>query len=298
MTKKLEGIFAATISVLNKDLSLDISATIEHALNVDKHGSGLAFLGSTSQSQLLSIQEKKDLIKEISKHKFQNQVIIGTGCNSLKDTINLMCHSIEFGHKNFLIGNPAYFHNTDSGVYSFYSNIIKAVPECCIVLYNFNKLMNFTFNVDLVKKLVHEYGDNIVGCKDSSSSVWDKIKLPSSFSMFVGTEIKLLKNLELGGAGVISATTNLTHSLARKIYDSFKKKKKVDNKIFERLCAIRKAYDETGNLVTALHYSLSLSDKRYKNLLPPLVTLNQEKQKELLDKLKELDFFPEKNIAA
>ena len=158
--------------------------------------------------------------------------------------------------------------------------------------------MNFTFNVDLVKKLVHEYGDNIVGCKDSSSSVWDKIKLPSSFSMFVGTEIKLLKNLELGGAGVISATTNLTHSLARKIYDSFKKKKKVDNKIFERLCAIRKAYDETGNLVTALHYSLSLSDKRYKNLLPPLVTLNQEKQKELLDKLKELDFFPEKNIAA
>ena len=101
---KLEGIFAATISVLNKDLSLDISATIEHALYVDRQGSGLVFLGSTSQSQLLSIQEKKDLIKEISKHKFQNQVIIGTGCNSLKDTINLMRHSIEFGHKNFLIG--------------------------------------------------------------------------------------------------------------------------------------------------------------------------------------------------
>ena len=63
----------------------------------------------------------------------------------------------------------------------------------------------------------------------------------------------------------------------------------MDNKIFERLCAIRKAYDETGNLVTALHYSLSLSDKRYKNLLPPLVTLNQEKQKELLEKFLNLN---------
>ena len=197
----------------------------------------------------------------------------------MKDTINLMRHSIEFGHKNFLIGNPAYFQNTDAGVYSFYSNIIKAVPESCIILYNFNKLMNFTFSVNLVKKLVNEYGDNIVGCKDSSSSVWDKIKLPPSFSMFVGTEIKLLKNLELAGAGVISATTNVTHSLARKVYDDFKKKKKVDNKIFEKLCAIRKAYEETGNLITALHYSLSINDKKYKNLLPPLVTLNQEKTK-------------------
>ena len=60
MAKLLEGIFAATISVLNEDLSLDISATIEHALNVDRQGSGLAFLGSTSQSQLHPIQEKKD----------------------------------------------------------------------------------------------------------------------------------------------------------------------------------------------------------------------------------------------
>ena len=123
------------------------------------------------------------------------------------------------------------------------------------------------------------------------------MKFPSSFSMFVGTEIKLIQNLSLGGAGVISATTNLTHSIAREVFDNFKNKK-IDNSLFEKLCGIRKAYDETGNLVTALHYSLSLSDKRYKNLLPPLITLNQEKQKELLDKLKELNFFPKKNFAA
>ena len=70
---KLEGIFAATITVLKEDLSLDISATINHAINVDKQGSGLAFLGSTSQSQLLSIQEKKDLIaflKTLSDNNF------------------------------------------------------------------------------------------------------------------------------------------------------------------------------------------------------------------------------------
>jgi len=294
---KLEGIFAATITVLNDDLSLNVKNTIKHAKNVDKQGSGLAFLGSTSQSQLLSLQEKKDLILEISKHKFQNQVIIGTGCNSLKDTKNLMRHAVENGHKNFLIGNPAYYNNTNEGVYNFFSNLVKEIPESRIVIYNFNKLMNFTFDVDLVQRLIDEYSSNIIGCKDSSASVWDKMKYPSSFSMFVGSEIKLIKNLQLGGAGVISATTNLTHSIARAVYDNFKNKK-IDNSIFEKLCKIRKAYDDTGNLITALHYSLSLNNKQYQNILPPLIPLNQEKQKELLKKLKKLDFFPTNSIGS
>jgi|TARA_B110000438_G_scaffold48977_1_gene49386 4-hydroxy-tetrahydrodipicolinate synthase len=294
---KLEGIFAATITVLNEDLSINIDDTISHAKNVDMQGAGLAFLGSTSQSQLLSIQEKKNLISEIAKHKFKNQVIIGTGSNSLNDTKNIMHHAVELGLTNFLIGNPAYYHNTNEGVYNFFANIIKEIPESRIVLYNFEKLMNFTFEVDLVERLINDHGDNIIGCKDSSSSVWDKMKFPSSFSMFVGSEIKLQKNLELGGAGVISATTNVTHSIARKVFDNFKNKKK-DSKIFEKLCAIRKAYDDSGNLITALHYFLSLENENYKNLLPPLVVLDVAKQKELLNKLKKLDFVPEKNKAA
>ncbi len=294
---KLEGIFAATITVLNDDLSINVKKTVEHAKNVDKQGSGLAFLGSTSQSQLLSLQEKKDLILEISKHQFQNQVIIGTGCNSLKDTKNLMHHAVENGLKNFLIGNPAYYNNTNEGVYNFFSNLVKEIPESRIILYNFHKLMNFTFDVDLVQRLIDNHSNNIAGCKDSSSSVWDKMKYPSSFSMFVGSEIKLIENLKLGGAGVISATTNVTHSIARAVFDNFKNKK-IDNNMFEKLCAIRKAYDDSGNLITALHYSLSLNNKQYKNILPPLVPLSQKKQKELLSKLKKLDFFPTKSIAA
>ena len=142
---KLEGIFAATITVLNEDLSLNIAETIKHAQNVDQQGSGLAFLGSTSQSQLLSIKEKKDLISEISKQKFKNQVIIGTGSNSLQDTKNLMQHSIERGLTDFLIGNPAYYQNTDEGVYNFFSSLAQGIPESRIVLYNFNKLIILSF---------------------------------------------------------------------------------------------------------------------------------------------------------
>ena len=61
----LNNVFSASVSLLNSDLSLDIGATIEHGLNVEKSGVSPAFLGSTSMSQLLELSEKKKLIKEI-----------------------------------------------------------------------------------------------------------------------------------------------------------------------------------------------------------------------------------------
>ena len=42
--------------------------------------------------------------------------------------------------------------------------------------------------------------------------------------MFPGSEAKLLKGLELGCSGCISAVTNVTHSLARKVFDDFENK--------------------------------------------------------------------------
>ena len=68
----LNAVFSASVSMLNADLSLDIGGTIEHALKVAQEGVVPAFLGSTSMSQLLSITEKKKLIKEVLKNKFQN----------------------------------------------------------------------------------------------------------------------------------------------------------------------------------------------------------------------------------
>ena len=67
MTRLLKGVFAASLSIISDSNELDIESTIEHAKNIDKHGVGPCFLGSTSQAQLISIKEKKDLIKEILK---------------------------------------------------------------------------------------------------------------------------------------------------------------------------------------------------------------------------------------
>ena len=60
---KLSGIYAASMSVINSDLSLNVKKTIDHAEKlIDQGCHGTAIFGSTGQSQLISISEKIDLL--------------------------------------------------------------------------------------------------------------------------------------------------------------------------------------------------------------------------------------------
>ena len=202
---------------------------------------------------------------------------------------------MEYNFKEFLIMPPAYYKgNTDEGVFDFYSKLIKALPKIKIILYNFEKLSGYKFSAETVTKLVKNFPNNIIGCKDSSYNLFENLKLPN-FLMFPGSEAKLLKGLELGCSGCISAVTNVTHSLARKVFDDFETKKtQIKN---DQLINVRETFDQY-NLISALHSFLATRDKKFKNVLPPLILLTEAKQKELIDKLNTLNFTFEKNLAA
>ena len=190
---------------------------------------------------------------------------------------------------------PAYYKgNTEEGVFNFYSYIISKAPKIKIILYNFEQLSGYKFSVEAVTKLVKAFPKNIIGCKDSTANLFENLKLPN-FLMFPGTETKLLKGLELGNSGIISAICNVTASLARKVYDDFTNKK--TQTFNEKLCAIRKVFDNY-NLISGLHSFMSFENEKYKRILPPLNLLSEKQQKEMMSKLKKLEFFPENNIAA
>ena len=294
MIKK--GVYAASLSVLNKEKTLNIDLTIEHAVHAIKSGlHGVFFFGSTGQSQLISISEKKEFIAKISSHKMRKQFFLGTGCNSLNENIDLIKYAMEYDFRDFLIMPPAYYKgNTDEGVLEFYSSIIKSAPKIKIILYNFEKLSGYKFSSAAVTRLVKLFPENIIGCKDSSYNLFETLKL-KNFLMFPGSEAKLLKGLELGCSGCISAVTNVTHSLARQVFDDFEDSKNQTKN--EQLIAVRETFDQY-NLISALHSFHSLKDQNYKNILPPLTLLSENKQKELMKKLNELKFTLEKNKAA
>ena len=290
------GVYAASVSVLNSDKSLDVKSTINHAESAIKTGlHGVFFFGSTGQSQLVSISEKKDLISRTATSKFKDKFYFGTGTNSLKDNFDLISYCMEFGYQTFLIMPPAYYKgNTDKGVYNFYAEIISRVPKIKIILYNFEKLSGYLFSPEAVRNLVKDFPKQIIGCKDSSYNIFETLKIPN-FKMFPGSEAKLLNGLELGCSGCISAITNVTHSLARKVFDDFEKK--ISRTMNEKVIKVRQTFDKYP-LIPALHSFLSVEDKRYQNILPPLTLLDTKSKDELLKKLKELDFIPSKNTIA
>ena len=292
---KIKGIYAAGMSVLNDDLSLNIEKTILHSEKIIEKGChGVAIFGSTGQAQLISVIEKINLLNELSLSKHKESFIIGTGLNSLTETINLMKVALSLNFKKFLIMPPAYYQYGDKDVIEFYSKLVEAHPDSEIILYNFEKLCGYKFSLDCIKELVKRFPDQIIGVKDSSYNLYENLKI-DNFSILPGSELKLLKGLELGCTGIITATCNVTATLSRKVYDDFLlNKKQTSNK---KLCDVRSSFDKY-NLISGLHTFLSTENQIYKNILPPLSLLNKKDEKELLDSLKNLNFTNNPPMAA
>ena len=285
--EQVKGIFAASLSILDKDLGLDYKSTIEHAENIIDLGChGVVFFGSTGQSQLISLSEKIQLINLLPKSNYRDKFIIGTGLNSLVDNINLLKIAKSNGFNKFLIMPPAYYKYSDHDVINFYSRIIDEINECKIILYNFEKLSGYKFSIDCVEELVKKFPSQIVGVKDSSYNLYENLKI-DNFSVMPGSESKLLKGLELGCSGIITATTNVTSILARDVYDKFQNGS--DQSSNEKLCLVRSIFDKF-NLISGLHTFMAQIDQDYQNLIPPLKLLNENEKKIFFAELQKLDF--------
>jgi 4-hydroxy-tetrahydrodipicolinate synthase len=110
-----------------------------------------------------------------------------------------------------------------------------------------------------------------------------------------GSETKLLKGLEIGCSGIITATCNVTGQLSRKVYDDFFSSQ--DQLYEQKLKDVRSVFDKY-NLISALHTFCSKEDEIFKNILPPLSLLNKTDEQDLLNNLKKINFKSDSQLAA
>ena len=133
---------------------------------------------------------------------------------------------------------------------------------------------------------MRKFPKQIVGVKDSSYNLYENLKI-DNFSVLPGSELKLLKGLELGCSWIITATCNVTASLSRKVYDDFINKKQQNAN--EMLCKVRSTFDQF-NLISGLHSFMSDEDEIYKNVLPPVSLLSIKDKQQLIEDLNKLNF--------
>ena len=150
--------------------------TVLHAEKLISQGcTGTVLAGTTGMSAYLSIRDKMNLIERASKSSKNQSMIIGPGMNSLLDTVKLINFAKSKGLSKFLCQPCSYgwpgIKNKNEAIYSYFSELVKRIGPCEIILYNFPKLVGVDFSVEIVEKLVKNYKDIFVGLKDSGLSL-------------------------------------------------------------------------------------------------------------------------------
>lgn len=292
-----DGVFAASVTPLKKDFSIDHEALFNHCNWLLANGNnGICFMGTTGEANSFSMEERMAALDYlIEKGIPAHLLLVGTGCCALPDTIKLTQHTVSKKVGGILMLPPFYYKGlTDDGLTQYFKLVIEAVgdPDLKIYLYHFPKMTGVPFTVSLVKNLVELFPDTIVGMKDSGGD-WNNMEticreIPG-FKLYAGTEKYFLNVLKANGAGVISATTNLTGPMAAAVYA--RKDEPDATELQAQLTDARAALEGPPFPSSVKHVLAKRSQNSdWLHIRPPNSNLTSSQIKELEDKLASIGF--------
>ena len=295
--EKFSGVLTPVLTPFKKDLKPDVNRFIEQCQWLLSQNVSLAVFGTNSEANSLAVHEKISLLNSLVEAGINpNSMMPGTGCCSLTESIELTSHAINLGCKGVLMLPPFYYKEvSDEGIFRSYSEIIQKIgsEKLKIYLYHIPQVSGVGLSINLFDRLVNEYPKVIAGIKDSSGD-WENIKNIldrqwDDFRVFAGTESILLKTLQAGGAGCISATANINPKAIYNLYKNWVSDQAEELQI--KLNEIRNLM-ESYPMIPALksvvaYYSQNVN---WETVRPPFVSLKKATQKELIQKLADLHF--------
>ncbi len=214
---------------MNADLSLNTAAFIEHCRwLLDDGCHGLAVFGTTSEANSFSVDERMAALDALVEAGIAPGALLpGTGCCAITDSTRLTAQAVALGCAGVLMLPPFYYKGMDEdGLFASFAETIERVgsERLRVYLYHIPQVSGVGLPLALVERLVKAYPDTVVGLKDSSgdwSYTENLLKAIPGFGAFSGSEVFLLANLRAGGAGTISATTNVNARAIRALYDNW-----------------------------------------------------------------------------
>ncbi len=220
------GVYAAALTPLHADLSIDHETLAAHVRRLLTHGcDGVAVLGTTGEASSFSVEERLEIVDRLAGAGLpMHRLLVGTGACALPDAVRLTRHAVARGAAGALVVPPFYYKNVrDEGLFEAFARLIERVggPPLRIVLYHFPRMSGVPITRPVLERLLDTYPDVVVGMKDSSGDfphMRDLCEAYPGFQVFSGTERFLLDLLLAGGAGCITATANVTAPLAAEIF--------------------------------------------------------------------------------
>lgn len=229
MSEKFRGVCCAAATPVREDLSADVDKLAAHCKHLLADGChGIALLGSTGEANSFSVAERMAILEGVVKAGVPAERLLpGTGVCALPDTIALTKHALSLGVSRVVMLPPFYYKKpSDQALIDCYSYVFDQVADSRlrVILYHIPPISQIAITDGVIEGLLKKYPATVAGVKDSSGDFEHMKGLAQHFpqlSILAGADPMMKPLLEVGGAGCITATSNIAARYLRTVFDGF-----------------------------------------------------------------------------
>lgn len=224
MTGIFSGILTAMVTPFNKDgVNLDeLGKMIE--FQIDGGTDALVILGTTGEPATMTESEKEQVIKySVKKAAGRVKIIVGAGSNDTAKAVAAAKKAESLGADGVLVVTPYYNKCTQKGLYAYYETICNSI-KIPVIAYNVPSRTAVNILPETAEKLASI--PNMAGIKEASGNMAQVCetmrRIRGKMDLFSGEDFLNLPMLAVGGAGLISVTSNIAPALVKKMYNLVK----------------------------------------------------------------------------
>lgn len=278
------GVNTAVLTPMRDDLSPDLDRMAAHCRWLLANGcTGLGILGTTGEANSLGLSERIGMMEGLAARGLPvDRMLPGVGTTAITDTVLLLRKAASLGCRGVLVLPPFFYKNpTDDGLFAYFSEVIEcAGTGTKIYLYHFPAQSAVPFGLELVGRLLKAFPGVIKGIKDSSGDfnntrAYVEHFARDGFEVYCGDDGALHELLKIGGAGSISAASNVSSAFNARVCAGVGTS--AGETAQATLSAIRKAVTSVA-LIPGLKALMArhTGDAAWANVRPPFQKLSAE----------------------
>jgi 4-hydroxy-tetrahydrodipicolinate synthase len=300
MQHAIHGVHCAAATPVTAAGEPDIGLFAVHCRALLEEGChGIAMLGTTGEANSFGLKDRMALLDGAISGGVPASVLLpGTSAPSVADTLILTRHAVGAGVKGVVLLPPYYYKDvSDEGLFRFYARVIEGAggDGLRVVLYHIPQVTRIPISHDLIDRLMAAFPGIVAGIKDSSGDLANMQAMCERFpalGVLAGADPLMLPLLKIGGAGCITATSNLQAEALREVWEAWDKPESADNvAVAQRRINVWRELSNRYVQLPAIKTMLARrrADPGWLNMMPPLAELTQAQQRDIRAEMEQLE---------
>ena len=226
MLNFFNGTATAMITPFGKDGGVNYAAfgrmidfQIENGTDV------LVVLGTTGEPPTMTEEEKEEVMRfSVRRAAKRAKVVFGTGSNSTAHAVEASRKAEKLGADGLLAVTPYYNKCTQNGLYEYYKTIADAV-SIPVICYNVPPRTGVNIRPETAARIADI--ENIAGIKEACGNMEQIVTtarmIRGKCDLYSGDDHLNLPILAIGGAGLISVSSNIFPRETKQLYEAVKR---------------------------------------------------------------------------